>query len=105
MRTATPSVRCVELALEDPSDCGRCAAELATWLGSLPAPRLAVVDITGGTKEMTAVSVRAGQIAGARILYVASTIMKDVDRPLYGEERFVEHDWLHEELIGPRPAR
>ena len=96
VRAVTPSVNCIELAADDPSDCARCAAELAAWLGGVPTGRLGVVEITGGTKEMTAVSVRAGQIARARILYLAHPMIKDVNQPRYGEERFIELDWLHD---------
>lgn len=91
---ATPAAPTV--VLKGPDSAPDAIRALANWLRDVPPGRKTVVDITAGTKEMTAVLVRAAQLAGADVLYVAHQTVKETNRPNYGKEYFVFCDWIRE---------
>lgn len=53
-----------------------------------------VVEITGGTKKMTAVLLVAGMRSGARTLYLRHEMMPGTQTQKYGTEKIEQLDWV-----------
>jgi len=67
------------------------AAKIGAWLSS--APRPAAVDITAGTKAMTAILLAAAARSGAQVLYLTHRTEHGGNTPLFGGERFQDMTW------------
>ena len=68
-----------------------CLRFLRRWMSSEPDSERRAVDITGGTKPMTAALLVAARAVGAKVLYL--THEYEHDAPVYGTESIEALDW------------
>lgn len=74
-------------------DAGSRIREIVRFLENEPDRRLRAVDITPGTREMSALLLAAAWRADARVFYIRHT-MGFFNQPKYGTEKIVELDWV-----------
>jgi hypothetical protein len=85
-KTGRPNADDPTVLILAPGDEERICAEIATWLLE---QENAAVDITAGTKEMSAVLIAAARRASARVLYLRHEMLDDTQTQQYGTERFI----------------